>query len=142
MSRSISGLVLIHGVDDENWPWADEPIDYQHSVHIVLDQGQPAARVGIPPVRWGGECRFELDLTAQVIDARGNSQLRGVAKLFEGDSEDTTDLEDEKSFELFVPRGGRPSATTVTLNNSGLGGGDWATVQLSFTNSLFEESDE
>lgn len=142
MPRSIAGLVLIHGVDDENWPESNESVDYQHSVHMVLDLGQPAARVGIPPVMWGGECRVEVDLTAQVIDERGDVQLRGVARLFEGDSEDTTDLEEEQSFELLVPRGGRPSATTVTLNNSGLGGGDWATIQLNFTNSLFEAGEE
>src|SRR5688500_3626417 len=49
---------------------------------------------------WGGECRIEVTLTAKLIsEKRIIVDMNG--KLFEGDSESTTDLAEEKT-ESFV----------------------------------------
>ncbi|WP_460708093.1 hypothetical protein [Myceligenerans halotolerans] len=142
MARRLSGTVMIHGVDDENWPWANEVIDVQHAVHVVLDVNQPAARVEVPHVRWGGECRIELDLAAQVINESGTIQVNAAGRLYEGDSQDSMDLEDQQTVEVLVPRGTQPSSNGMILNSTGLGGGDWGEVKMSFTNNLFEEPGE
>jgi hypothetical protein len=137
MSRILAGTVTVNGTDDENWPESDEEVHRVFTVEAVLDEGQPAQSFDIPDVRWGGECRVELRLTAREVGS-GAVQLEGQARLYEGDSEDTSDLEEEQTVTMTVPRGGRPAHSRVQLSNSGLGGGDHAEIGLSFTNSLYE----
>jgi hypothetical protein len=104
---------------------------------MMLDDGQPASAMDVPDVRWGGECRVEVRLTARVVS--GNTvQIEGNAKLFEGTSEDTTDQEDEQVVSFTVPKGGVAAHHGIQLRNTGTGGGDHAEISLSFTNSLVE----
>lgn len=142
MARRLAGTVIVNGTDDENWPESDERVHRVHNVSMVLNVDQPAQAVDIPDVRWGGECRVEVRLTARAV-GNGNIQVEGNAKLFEGTSEDTTDLEEEKVVTFTVPRttASNPNATHhfVQLRNEGVGGGDHAEIGLSFTNSLIEE---
>jgi hypothetical protein len=138
MARRLAGTVVITGTDDENWPDSDEHVHRVHNIQMVLDDGQPAQSIDVPDVRWGGECRVEIQLTARIVDV-GQVQVAGNAKLFEGDSEDTTDLEDEKSVEVTVPRSGVPAHHGIQLRNVGAGGGDHARISLSFTNSMIED---
>ncbi len=138
MARRLAGTVIINGTDDEYWPQSDEKVHRVYNVEMVLDTGQPASAIEIPDVRWGGECRVELRLTARSVD-RGTVQIEGNAKLFEGTSESTTDLEDEKVVSFTVPRGGRPAHHGIQLRNTEIGGGDHAEISLSFTNSIVEE---
>lgn len=138
MQRKLAGTVIIDGTDDEWWPQSDEHVHREYDVQMILDEGQPAAAVQITPVRWGGECRVELDLYAQVVGT-GRVQMEGQARLYEGTSEDTTDLEDTKVVSFTVPKGGVPAHQGINLTNSGFGGGDHAEIRLSFTNSMVEE---
>jgi hypothetical protein len=142
MARHLAGIVHIRGTDDENWPWSDEHVERSHSVSTVLDFNQPEVSLDIPDVRWGGECRVEMRLKARVVDD-GRIQIESNCKLFEGDSEDTQDLEHEKGDSFLVGRNTRtnPGATKfdVQLSNRGLGGGDHAEIGMSFTNTLLEE---
>lgn len=138
MARILAGSVTIDGTDDENWPESDEEVHRVFAVEAVLDEGQPAQAFDIPDVRWGGECRVELRITARAVD-NGTVQVEGQARLFEGDSEDSSDLEEEQTVTMTVPRGGRPAHLRVQLSNSGLGGGDHAEIGLSFTNSVLED---
>ena len=142
MARRLSGTVIVNGTDDENWPESDEHVHRVHNVSMVLNVDQPAQAMDIPDVRWGGECRVEVRLTARVVKD-GSIQVEGNAKLFEGDSEDSSDLEDEKvvSFTVLRTTRGNPNAThhNIQLRNQGLGGGDHAEIGLSFTNSLIED---
>lgn len=90
MTRCLAGTVIIDGTDDEYWPQSDETVHRVLNVQMMLDDGQPASAMDIPDVRWGGECRVEVRLTARAVS--GNTvQIEGNAKLFEGTSEDTTD---------------------------------------------------
>jgi len=137
MTRRLAGTVIIDGTDDEFWPQSDEKVHRVFNVQMMLDEGQPASAMDIPDVRWGGECRVEVRLTARVVS--GNTvQIEGNAKLFEGTSEDTTDKEDEQVISFTVPKGGEAAHHGIQLRSTGTGGGDHAEISLSFTNSLVE----
>lgn len=142
MPRQLSGFVVIRGTDDENWPFDNEHVEQTRSVQTVLDIDQAAQVVNIEPVRWGGECRVELGLTARAV-SDGQIQIEGSAKLFEGDNENTSDLEQEKTVNFLVPRTTRnnsePARHDVQLVSEGFGGGDHAEISMVFTNVLVEE---
>jgi len=137
MARRLAGTVIIDGTDDELWPQSDEVSHRSVNVQMILDEGQPAAAIDIPDVRWGGECRVEVRLTAKVV-AGNTVQIEGNAKLFEGTSEDTTDKEDDQTVSFTVPKGGIAAHHGIQLRSTGSGGGDHAEIKLSFTNSLVE----
>jgi len=137
MARRLSGLVIVDGTDDEWWPESDEHVHREVPIQMVLGEGQPAAAIAIPDVRWGGECRVELWLTARA-QQDGVVQIEGNAKLFEGTSESTADLEDEQTVAFTVPRGGIPAHHRVQLRNTETFGGDHAEIGISFTNSVIE----
>ena len=139
MQRRLAGIVIMDGVDDEWWPQSDETAHAEQPIQLVLETGQPAAMLDVPPMRWGGECRVEVAVNAQVIGT-GQIQVRGVAKLFEGTSEDTMDLEDSKEVSFVVPKGGVPAHHHVSLHSTGAGGGDNASIRISLTNSILEEA--
>jgi hypothetical protein len=103
MTRRLSGLVIVDGTDDEYWPQSDERVHREFPVQMVLEVNQPASAIEIPDVRWGGECRVEVRLTARAL-AEGVVQIEGNAKFFEGTSEGTQDLADEKNVS-FLGRG-------------------------------------
>lgn len=142
MARKLSGIVFIDGTDDENWPFDDEHVSRSFPLNATLDIDQPAVALDIPDVRWGGECRVEVRVTARAV-GRGEIQIEGNAKLFEGTSENTSDLEDEKVVTFLVPRttGKNPNAANhnIQLRNAGVGGGDHAEIGFSFTNAVLEE---
>lgn len=138
MSRRMAGIVFIDGTDDEIFK--DETVSRQFAVEMVLDVGQPAAAIDVPDVRWGGECRVELRLMARALE-KGTVQVEGVTRLFEGASEDTDDLEDEKVVTFLVPKGGVPVHYQVQLKSTGAGGGDRAEIRLTLTNVKVEEEE-
>lgn len=138
MARRLSGTIIVDGTDDEFWPQSDEHVHRVFNIQMVLDVGQPASKIEVTDVRWGGECRVELALTARSV-GRGEIQVEGNAKLFEGTSESTGDLEDEKVVSFTVPRGGTAAHHQIQLRNTEAFGGDHAEIGLSFTNSIIED---
>jgi len=138
MARRVAGTVIIDGTDDENWPWSDQHGHWEQGVDTVLDVGQPVSVISVTPLRWGGECRVELDLTAQVVQENA-VQILGEARLYEGTTEDSDDLEDQQQVSFTVPKGGVPARRQINLRNSGLGGGDHAEILIMLTNSIMEE---
>ena len=137
MASRVIGKIIIDGVDDE-WPGRDQRTHDEFTVERVFDRRTPSANIEVPHVRWGGECRVEVDIMGQLVD-HGNVQIKGVTRLYEGASEDSMDLEDQEPIDFVVRRGGSPVHRRIHLRNEGIGGGDYATVSLSFTNTLVEE---
>lgn len=137
MARRLSGVVVVDGTDDEFWPESDEHIHKEIPVQMVLDVNQPVAAIEIPDVRWGGECRVEVRLEARAL-ADGLVQIEGTTKLFEGTSDSSQDLEDEKSVAFVVPKGGVAYYEKVQLRNTETFGGDHAEIGISLTNTLVE----
>ena len=119
-------------VDDESWPWDDETA--RRTVFMTGIRVGPfdthAERSQIE--RMGGEVRVELYLE---FDWRPDSSIdiSYEARLYEGTTEDTTDLEDTVTGTINVPRD-RTERLTIGLVNRGFGGGDTADITLSITN--------
>ena len=142
MTRVLDGTIFISGTDDERWPIKDEKVSISRPINVYLDRSQPAVRLDVEPVRWGGECRVEIQVDARVVDG-DQIQIEGNVKLFEGTSEDSEDLEEEKHVDFLVPKTTRsqpnPTHFPVSLNSRGIGGGDHAEISFSFTNRIEEE---
>jgi hypothetical protein len=142
MTRVLDGTIFISGTDDERWPIKDEKVSISRPINVYLDRSQPAVPLDVEPVRWGGECRVEIQVDARVVDG-DQIQIEGNVKLFEGTSEDSEDLEEEKHVDFLVGKTTRsqPERTDfpVSLNSRGIGGGDHAEISFSFTNRITEE---
>jgi hypothetical protein len=91
---------------------------------------------------WGGECRLEFRLTASLA-AKGVIKVVVNGKLFEGDSESTSDLAEEKTEVVFVGKTS-PAILNMNLYNSGIagGGGDSGSIALTLVNQRAEEEEE
>ena len=132
--RRLSGHVLIQGVDDEYWPFKDETVTAHRKIESSISG--PAVQLSVASVRWGGECRVEVDVSAS-LDPNQGIHISGEARLFEGTSEDSTDLEDTARIDFVV----RPDTTRnrqFYLENRESGGGDHATVRFRLSNSADE----
>jgi hypothetical protein len=81
----------------------------------------------------GGEVRFEIDLDAEYL-SDGGARIRGEARLLEGTSCSTTDLEDDQQIDILVPKDG-VATVNINLRSSGTGGGDFAKGRITFTNT-------
>jgi hypothetical protein len=136
MSRLITVAATIDGVDDESLPWESD--EYGHGEFVretVLSNSQPQ-NVMHMVLRWGGECRVELNMTGQQLDS-GDVRVNGEALLFEGTSEDSGDLDGKKVFDFLVPR--KKSIMNVQEVRNEDEGGDRATIRMTVSNHLFEE---
>lgn len=131
MARRVVVSAIIDGFDDETFS-APELAHQESKQETVISDFQPQ-NVLRANLRWGGECRIELRLIGQQI-AGGSIQVNGNAKLFEGMSEDTDDLDGEIDFEFLVPAGKTvTSEQTVTNEDEG---GDYADIKITVVNDL------
>jgi len=80
----------------------------------------------------GGEMRVEIQLTGQARKS-GDILVQGLAKLFEGTSEQTDDLDGQRSFTVLVPRDGFLSHNLNIRNDDE--GDDHAEISLTFSNT-------
>jgi hypothetical protein len=132
-ARSVVCTSTISGVDDE-WPGGSETKTQNNTGSLVLSNEVPQNLLNTQ-MKWGGECRCELTLVAQ-LQSTGRVLIRGNAKLFEGDSEETGDLDDEENFEILVAKGKTESRAVNLLNE---GSNDTADIMITVTNTLVEE---
>jgi hypothetical protein len=140
MARALLGKIQIHGVDDERIGKNDE-ITTDRAIDVELDLSQPTANIDIDPVKWGGECRVEIQVKVRLLVGE-QILVEGNVKLFEGGSEDTNDLEDEQPFEFFVPKRTKnlpPTEHEVKVASTGSGGGDYAEIKFLLTNRFAED---
>jgi hypothetical protein len=145
--RTITGSVRVDGRDKEN-VGSDEYIHEQRTVDRILLQDQDTLIPEVFRFAWGGECRVEIDLHGKLMPpapfpgAVGDIHVWGQTRFYEGDSEDTSDLEDWENFFFVVPRyfaGGPPITYMVDMKNAELvGGDDWARVTFELKNKSAE----
>lgn len=144
MARILQGNVRVEGVDHEDFSSNEHPSDKLRDFQIVLHPGQPEQNIEIRPVKWGGECRVEVELNARLVDDSA-AKITGVARFFEGASEETGELEDSQAIDFLVPRTtgiSPPRQHHVSLRNEVLiGGEDSADVFFTVTNRLLEDND-
>jgi hypothetical protein len=133
MARRLTVSAFIAGVDHETFG-RNEYGEASLLRETILSDSLPQNVLELE-CRWGGECRVELTLVGQALD-NGDVRVNGTAKLFEGISEDTDDLDGQKDFVVLVPRGKNvPHSETVKNNDEG---GDYADITLTFNNSIVE----
>lgn len=136
VQRRVAFMIRIEGTDDETF--ADEDTRRSFNRVVMLSTDHPTAPISVPDVRWGGECRVEIEMEATLL-ADGRVSVHASGDLYEGDSDDSNDLEDEESINFAVPKGGKPVKHDIKLRNRGWGGGDHAEIAITVTNSLDEE---
>lgn len=136
MQRRISGTVFMDAVDHEDFG-SNETSNSTQPFTVVIDETMPANRVNLNPLKVGGEVRVECDLFVK-SQGTGIVHVNGEGRLYEGDSEDTDDLEHTVQFNFSLPVGGIPVSYQFDLKNSGFGGGDSARIVLHVVNSMFE----
>ena len=137
-TRQLSGTVRVQGTDDEWWPFSDEHVDRTFNVNKLLEEGQNVTIWNDLEVKWGGECRVEVDLAAQ----RQGDQVTctGQVRFYEGVTENTNDLEDVENFNFLLLKGDNP-LHSVSLYNNELFGGDSANVTFNIDNWFYESPD-
>lgn len=133
MARRLTASGYISGVDDETFG-SNEYGNASLTRETVLSDSQPQNVLSLE-CRWGGECRVELTLIGQALN-NGEVRVNGNAKLFEGTSESTGDLDGQRDFVVLVPRGQNVSHS-VRVNNDNEGG-DYADITVTFNNSIVE----
>lgn len=80
----------------------------------------------------GGEMRVELTLIGQARN-NGDVIITGQAQLFEGTSEQTTDLDGDEPINIIVPRDGFRSYSLRVVNEDE--GGDFADIRMTLSNA-------
>lgn len=127
--RRISVTALMDIVDDETFG-SDERGSAQMTREVVVtdevSQGLMHMEKGV-----GGEVRVELDLNA-IAQGNGDVRIDGNAKLYEGTSEQTSDLDGERNFVVLIPAD-RFVSHVVNIRNDDEGG-DRATITMNFNN--------
>ena len=130
--RQVGVSGSVHVVDHETFGSNQRETEPIQGVVIANTQGVGSELVKMA-VGVGGEVRVEVELSASA-DANNIAHIDGVARLFEGDDENTQDLEHEERI-LIQVLPNQPRNHEVHLRNSGFGGGDKADITLTFTNT-------
>jgi hypothetical protein len=143
MARILAGEVVVFGTDHEDFGSNEHPTDNIRKLDKLMFDGQGLIQIPVAPVRWGGECRVEVDVVVELIAEADNTiRVSGNTRFFEGASENTTELEDAKGFEFFVGRtlnNAPPTVYQVDLRNSTvIGAEDHAEIRFTLTNRMAE----
>ena len=131
MARRLTVAGSMFGLDHESIE-ANEFRKATFNGEKILSNDQPQNLIDME-WGWGGECRLELDLDAYLLD---NQDIRvvGTAKLYEGASEESGDLDGQRDFIVIIPRGKSAYHSQRVKNDRE--GGDYADYKLTFHNSL------
>jgi hypothetical protein len=133
MKRRLGGIVIIDGTDHE-FLWPDEHGHQETAIDLPLEVNGGPVAVRVPHLKFGGEVRVELMLTAEA-KADGAVLVSGAAKLYEGISENTSDLDAEQRIAFAVPKGGAPAVQHVFVGKPRK---DRAEILICLTNALAE----
>ena len=133
MARRLVAKALIEGIDqDLFWEEFGQASFWQIT---IFSQPEPQKILEME-CRWGGECRVELQLTGR-LQPDESVQISGEAKLFEGSSEDTTDLDGQIQFtEIVAPD--ETISSHRTVRNTEEGRADRAHITLKLSNVAHE----
>ena len=139
MARQLIGNMTVHAKDDEN-VGRDEFLDFTLPINKILSDSGQIETIVDGAWGWGGECRLEVKLSAQNIG--GVVSIFGDALLFEGASENTDDLDGQRSvaFQVQKTTASNPNPTKhfVKVPNDDEGG-DYADLNFSLQNFIIED---
>lgn len=100
-----------------------------------LEDGWDWKRIFDAELRFGGEVRGEIHLDGKVQGT--DIYVKGWADLFEGTSEDTTDLDGREAVEFRIPKG-QTVDHSVHVTNTDEGSQDYVHWDLSMSNNIVE----
>ncbi|KAB8077244.1 hypothetical protein BDV29DRAFT_199206 [Aspergillus leporis] len=126
----------LSGVDDEFFG-AHERMHRPVYARVVLSEEEVPQTFFTWSEGWGGECRLEVIITAQLNKNR-HIFVTVNGKFYEGTSEATRDLADEQTQSALVPKGGLPIPFSLQFFNREPFGGDTATISVTFVNVVEE----
>jgi hypothetical protein len=136
LPRSFVARLNIYGRDDENWPDTDENVNrFYGPFQAVMEDSRPDFTFQIPPLGWGGECRVEVDGINAHLQPDGAIWFHGFARLYEGTSENTSNLRAAKELNVTIPR---KSSNFPYEEHLTWDGGDFADIKWSFDNVVNE----
>lgn len=131
--HKVTAKIHIFAVDDEWWPQDPETKTKVAVLSGTLTTAEPAISMGRVTLGVGGELRIEVDVYATAL-AYGKILIEGEARLYEGTSEKSQDLDGRKKFELVVEKNTSRSHSIRVKNVDE--GGDYADVSMRFNNSV------
>jgi hypothetical protein len=132
--RNVTATAAITGTDEEDFG-SDEHGFATKTEQTILHNADLKQLVQTE-CKWGGECRVLVTLFGKRFD-NDDVQINGVADLWEGTSEDTTDHDGHLEFSFIVPKG-RTVVDQRRIDNQDEGG-DFAIIDSTVINSMFEQ---
>jgi len=117
-------------IDSENFG-SDERGSADQQAEVFLSNKQPRGLMFLVG-KAGGEVRIELNLNASAT-TEGDVQITGDAKLFEGTSEESDDLDGTTPVNFTVPRDEILTNVPINVRNTDEGG-DFANIILTVNN--------
>jgi hypothetical protein len=119
-------------IEDDETFGSPERCHYDDGREVVLSQATPRRSFG-PIVRGcGGEVRIEIYLDGERL-GNGDVRISGIAHLFEGTSEQTTDHDGDEVIPPFVVPAGSTAQHSFRVRNEDEGG-DFADIRLEVAN--------
>ncbi len=115
--------------DDETFG-SNEHNSGDKSGEVVVTNGSPQEIINMVTTA-GGEMRVELPINVQAR-SNGDTKATGTAKLYEGTSEQTDDLDGTLDVDFLIPRDGFVSKSYTIRNTDE--GGDFAVITLTASN--------
>jgi hypothetical protein len=134
VNRKVTTTAVISGVDHETWGDNERGSAARTTERVLFDNNQQELSTLI--CKWGGECRVELFVNGKRED-NNDVFVSGVAVLYEGTSEDTSDEDGRQGFGFVVPKGRTVSQGWRVVNLDE--GDDYADFNITVVNSVFED---
>jgi len=128
---SVTGRMDI--TDSESWGSDEHASPWKTFDTIFVGAPLPASQPFSWSVGMGGEVRIEILCAATAVGHAGTVKVDCDAKLFEGTSESTDDLDGRASGSVTV-RVNKTKDLIIGVNNTD-DGGDWASIKLTISNS-------
>ncbi len=136
MQNKISYYVKIFMLDHETFG-SNETRTVENRAMFTLDDARPSNSLFFIG-KCGGEMRVELSALVKQL-ANGDVNVSGKALLFEGTSENTSDLDGQSGFNKNIAANTTNSISFRVRNTDE--GGDYADILLEFTNTKLNDQD-
>lgn len=129
IQRKVSASATMNITDDELFN--DEKGYTEQLRETVLDEGKTTSLMTLEK-GVGGEVRVELRINAR-LESNENVIVDGIAELYEGTSENSTDLDGRREFSMVVPKD-EIITHNVNIRNDDEGG-DHAEISITISNN-------
>ena len=130
--RRIQVQAQIQTTDDEIWPWHNEHAGTEHFTELFMGPWHTHEEVYFEQ-RMGGEIRIELRFVIDLnMDRSVSTNIN--AKMYEGTSEDTNDLDDNENTIGFRINERDSRSGSMRLYNDEFAGGDISNIDFTITN--------